>query len=86
MIEVQSQLGQGNEFSFTIEVPLAQDWLQKQVIETFDRRIIGDKGKPRTILMVDDRWENRPVLTNLTELIGFNTVEAHNGREALVKP
>jgi hypothetical protein len=33
--------------------------------------------------MVDDRWENRTVITNLLQPLGFNVVEASNGKEGL---
>ncbi|WP_257237197.1 response regulator [Nostoc sp. 'Peltigera malacea cyanobiont' DB3992] len=35
--------------------------------------------------MVDDRWENRTVITNLLQPLGFNVVEATNGKEGLEK-
>jgi CheY-like chemotaxis protein len=36
-------------------------------------------------LIVDDRWENRAVLTNLLGPIGFKCTEAENGQEGLEK-
>ncbi|MEQ9553274.1 MAG: response regulator [Coleofasciculus sp. G3-WIS-01] len=47
--------------------------------------IIGYTGEQRQILIVDDRWENRAVLANILEPIGFNVVEATNGKEGLDK-
>ena len=35
--------------------------------------------------MVDDKWENRSVIVNLLEPIGFEMVEATNGQEGLDK-
>ncbi|MEC4850038.1 MAG: response regulator [Jaaginema sp. PMC 1079.18] len=35
------------------------------------------------MLLVDDRWENRSVLLNLLEPIGFEIVEASNGKEGI---
>ncbi|WP_257235851.1 response regulator [Nostoc sp. 'Peltigera malacea cyanobiont' DB3992] len=35
--------------------------------------------------MVDDRWENRTVITNLLQPLGFKVVEASNGKEGLEK-
>jgi CheY-like chemotaxis protein len=34
-------------------------------------------------LLVDDRWENRAVISELLESIGFQIIEAHNGQEGL---
>jgi len=84
-IEVKSELGEGSEFSFTLELPLAKDWAQRQGAIQRSDRIIGYQGERRTILIVDDRWENRAVLSNLLEPLGFTTIEAENGREGLAK-
>ena len=65
----------------------------KTATETFDwlhydnkfnqRKIIGFRGRNRTILLVDDKWENRTVLVKLLEEIGFKIIEASHGKEAL---
>jgi CheY-like chemotaxis protein len=36
-------------------------------------------------LIVDDRWENRSVIINMLEPIGFEVIEAENGKEGLEK-
>lgn len=41
------------------------------------------KGEKRKILIIDDRWENRSVLINLLEPIGFEIIEANNGKEGI---
>lgn len=35
--------------------------------------------------MVDDKWENRSVIVNLLEPLGFVIVEAEDGQDALAK-
>ena len=82
-IQVKSRLGKGSEFFFTVELPLAADWVQQQGQLDGSDRIIGYRGDRRTILIVDDRWENRAVLVNLLESLGFVVIEAHNGQEGL---
>ncbi len=82
-IEVKSQLGQGSEFFFTVELPLVENWIQQRGSD--ERRIIGYEGSRRTILTIDDRWENRIVLRHLLESLDFKTVEAENGQEGLEK-
>lgn len=83
-IHVKSQIGQGSSFWFELEIPEATDWVQSAMAAS-EKQIIGFEGSPYTILMVDDRWENRTVITNLLQPLGFNVVEASNGKEGLEK-
>lgn len=83
-IEVNSQLGQGSEFFFTVELSLAKDWARQQINVESSDRITGYAGARCTILIVDDRWENRAVLTNLLEPLGFTTIEVENGQEGIM--
>jgi CheY-like chemotaxis protein len=46
---------------------------------------MGYQGEKRTILIVDDRWENRSVIVNLLEPLGFEVIEATQGQEGLEK-
>ncbi|BAY92898.1 MULTISPECIES: ATP-binding protein [unclassified Tolypothrix] len=80
-IEVKSQQGVGSDFSFTIAVPVINNWQQQQTKALGNP--IGYEGRQRHILVVDDRWENRAVLLNLLEPLGFNILEADNGKECL---
>ena len=82
-IKVKSELGQGSEFSFTLDLPLVDDWVQPYRGIESNPRIIGYKGKRCTILIIDDHWENRAVLSNLLNPLGFTTLEAENGEEGL---
>ncbi|WP_375511213.1 ATP-binding protein [uncultured Nostoc sp.] len=81
-IHVKSQIGQGSSFWFELEIPEATEWVES-AIATSEKQIIGFEGSPYTILMVDDHWENRTVITNLLQPLGFNVVEASNGKEGL---
>ncbi|MHC5778527.1 ATP-binding protein [Nostoc sp.] len=83
-IHLKSQIGQGSTFWFEIAIAEASQWVQSAMAAS-KRQIIGFEGRPRTILMVDDRWENRTVITNLLQPLGFNVVEAINGKEGLEK-
>ncbi|MDZ8106136.1 MAG: ATP-binding protein [Nostoc sp. DedQUE12a] len=83
-IHVKSEIGQGSSFWFELEIFEATDWV-KSAITASDKQIIGFEGSPYTILMVDDRWENRTVITNLLQPLGFNVVDASNGQEGLEK-
>jgi len=82
-IEVKSQLNMGSEFSFEVELPLAANWNEQQT--SIIGKIIGYEGAKQKILVVDDRWENRAVIVDLLQPLGFVIIEAENGQEGLVK-
>ena len=83
-IQVDSQLGIGSRFSFTLDLPVSSDWAQQAYL-THDQPIQGYEGPLRYILVVDDRWENRAVLKELLQPLGFAIAEAGNGQVALDK-
>jgi len=79
-LKVNSELGQGSTFWFDLTLPIvAADSFQQQPSQ--QKEIIGYKGKRQTALVVDDRTQNRSVLVNLLEQIGFDIVEAENGQQ-----
>ncbi len=80
-IEVQSQPGQGSEFSITIPLKKVYDF-QHEMMEP-EYLITGHQPPSRKILVVDDKLENRIVLTNMLEPLGFEMRVAKNGQEAL---
>ena len=53
--------------------------------ETKAGKVTGYQGQRKTILIVDDRWENCSVLFNLLEPLGFEIIEAANGRQGLTQ-
>jgi signal transduction histidine kinase/DNA-binding NarL/FixJ family response regulator len=80
-LQVESTLGKGTTFWF--EVDLAEIYGFIDTRRPLTPVIVGYKGKARKILIVDDKWENRSVLSNLLKPIGFTILEANNGKEAL---
>ncbi len=79
-IAIDSRAGVGSIFSFEVELPEAQNWADSsRIVE--QGAVLGYLGKRRKILVVDDRWENRAVLVNLLEPIGFEMIEAADGKE-----
>jgi signal transduction histidine kinase/DNA-binding NarL/FixJ family response regulator len=82
-IKVKSQFGKGSVFWMDLELSEVADWgtgdkLNKRTVVGF----LGDKPK---VLVVDDKWENRSVLVNLLEPLGFEVVEATDGQDCLDK-
>ena len=83
-IKVKSQVGEGSEFFFAIDLPLTKDWGKRQLADEGEH-IVGYEGNQRyVILVIDDRWENRAVLSNLLSPLGFSILEAENGQAGLV--
>jgi CheY-like chemotaxis protein len=89
-IAVHSQAGQGTTVTFDVLVELA-DLVEVQPLQPA-RRVAGlapdqpvaGEG-PYRILVVDDSQDNRIMLCQLLEAVGFEVLEAADGREALEK-
>jgi signal transduction histidine kinase/DNA-binding response OmpR family regulator len=81
-IQVNSQLGVGSVFWIDLALAEAAEWTETATVVA-GGKIIGVSGRKPKILVVDDKWENRSVLVNLLEKIGFEMAEATNGEECL---
>ncbi|HEY9849592.1 MAG TPA: PAS domain S-box protein [Leptolyngbyaceae cyanobacterium] len=83
-IEVQSEVSVGSIFWFDASLPPADEWVKAS--QTDDRgQIIGIKDRQPKIIVVDDKWANRSVITNLLSPIGFEVAEAVDGQEGWQK-
>ena len=82
-IQVESQPNVGSDFLFEVTAEIAANWSQQQTAAV--ARIVGYEGTPRQILVVDDRWENRAILRDLLEPLGFVIDEAEQGQAGLEK-
>jgi CheY-like chemotaxis protein len=82
-LHVESTFGKGSTFWFDLELPEVKDAgiAEKNPV----RSIVGFQGKACTILLVDDKVENRSVLKDLLLPLGFDILEAVDGREAISK-
>ena len=81
-LHIESQPGRGSTFSFEIDLPEAEEW-SGTARETESGKVIGYQGRKRTILVVDDHWENCSVLFNLLEPLGFEIIETTDGLQGL---
>lgn len=83
-ITVMSVLGRGSCFRLVLKVEKGSSNAVK--LENNGRRIVGIAcNAPDTrVLIVDDKKENRDFLGAVLRNVGFKTMEAHNGEEAVV--
>ena len=81
---VKSTLGQGSSFWFEIELGILEKTAAPETpLPSEPCQIIGFRGAPVTLLLTDDNEVNRAVLSDLLGPLGFQIVEARNGKEAL---
>lgn len=83
-LRVESVLGQGSTFSVEINLPEVEKAAPPPQFE-LEPTIIGFEGPPRTILVLDDRAENRLFLTKLLTPLGFRMLDAENGTVGVAK-
>ncbi|NDJ59564.1 MAG: PAS domain S-box protein [Chloroflexi bacterium] len=81
-LHINSQVGEGSVFWFQLDLPEVYG-LAAEHVET--RVVVGYKGPRRRLLAVDDKWENRTVLTDMLAPLGFEVIEAGDGHEGLDK-
>jgi PAS domain S-box-containing protein len=78
-LSVESAVGQGSRFWFTLKIPEASGVCAK----LRHPEIVGYTGRQRKILIVDDTRENRSLITNMLLPLGFDVLEAENGQDCL---
>jgi signal transduction histidine kinase/DNA-binding NarL/FixJ family response regulator len=78
-LRVQSQPGQGSVFWFDLLLPEVERGTESLPFAS-PKTIVGVQGKTRKVLIVDDHWENRSVVVNLLEPLGFEVAEANSGQ------
>jgi CheY-like chemotaxis protein len=83
-ILVSSTLGKGSVFTIKIEIKTGNP---DEVQEIITKRVkYIEKGqKTFRILVVDDKEENLQIAVRLLELVGFQTKEAVDGKDAIIK-
>ncbi len=77
-LTVESQLNHGSCFQFSLVLPEVNVLIRYS--DENQRVIVGYHGKRQRLLVVDDRRENRLVLYHLLTPLGFELVEAENGK------
>lgn len=90
-IHVESEVGKGSRFWFDLSLPLVEMQVEEErrtrrlASQNAKRRIIGYKGTPRKVLVVDDHLENRLILKNMLQPLFFEIIEAENGQKGVRK-
>jgi len=82
-LQVKSTLNQGSTFWFEIELTEVPNHATPLPIDI--RTISGYSGDRRKILIVDDKTENRMVLSDLLTPLGFIVAEAIDGEDCLIQ-
>jgi len=81
-LQVKSEKGKGSNFWFETMLPLVEVAAQTEEIS---KTVTGYQGKRRTLLVVDDKRENRLVMLSMLEPLGFEVIFAENGQEEVDK-
>ncbi|MGL5806646.1 MAG: ATP-binding protein [Xenococcaceae cyanobacterium] len=81
-LQVNSRVNEGSVFWFEIELTETTAWAETAKLLD-SKLIVGFKGNPKKILVVDDRPENRAVFVQLIKPLGFETNEAEDGQQGL---
>jgi len=82
-LEVESRVNVGSTFSFA--VPLDRTDEAPGAAEPELKAVAVKEGRSVLALIVDDKTTNRLILKEMLESVGFTTVEAENGQEAVAR-
>ncbi len=82
-IKVESICGKGSVFSVDLDLPTTTVMDHRTPI--YPNTIVGFQGKVQKIVVVDDKPDNRSVIVNFLQPLGFELWEASNGVEGLEK-
>jgi len=81
-LQVSSMVGQGSRFWFDLTLPELKGRTQAEA--NSKPAIVGyQRDKPFKILVVDDMPEDRALVINMLQPLGFEMQEANNGHKAL---
>ncbi len=82
---VESQLGEGSEFSFRLQTPSSECGVTQPTSSQQGERIVGYLGPRRTLLLVEQCRETRMALVNVLTPLGFGVVESEPDQDVLAQ-
>lgn len=82
-ITVESTIDKGSKFRFEVNARLTDNQSVVNIRSGRQVSSIKDASKKYTILITDDKTDNRRLLVDLLQPVGFNVIEASNGLEAI---
>lgn len=85
-IDVKSKLNEGT--TFTVKIPVVSfesGVIKNKMRETRKVLSLAENSKKYNILVVDDSKENRDILSAILQSVGFETIKAQDGHEAIEK-
>ena len=82
-IHVASSVDCGSTFSFEVQVTLAEPLAESQQFTKKRVLKLAPNQPAYRVLIVDDRQENRELIWQLLQMVGFETRSATNGQEAI---
>ncbi len=80
-LSVKSSPGEGSQFWFDLDLHEVKGSQEEPL--SIEPKIIGITGERPTILIVDDKVDNRMFLNDLLTPLGFDVAEAQDGEECL---
>jgi PAS domain S-box-containing protein len=83
-IEVESVVGQGSRFFFTLTLPRLHTWDAVTAPQAW-HAVTGYTGPRRSILVVDDHRDNYLVIQGMLEPLGFEVSYAESGAQGIAQ-
>ena len=80
-LKARSEEGSGSTFSFSVRLPTSSEEMVSDA--PIQNNPVGYSGPRQTIIVADDRWENRALLRHVLEPLGFDVQEASDGAQVL---
>lgn len=81
-IGVTSKVDQGSTFWFDVTFPIVKNAIATHQPEP-EKQIIGYVGQRQKILVVDDKQENRSVILNMLQPLGFEVTLGSDGQQEI---